>query len=108
MSDRDPLCCRSSHPLISHVTPAFVARPELLPGPLPLHSTPIIEAAAPAPGHGDEDGGHQEPDRDKDRFHLEPDRFEARHASISHSLSGGVTNLSLPHSGDRRTLPRLS
>merc|ERR1712126_230037 len=39
-----------------------------------------------------------------DRFHLEPDRFESRHASISHSLSGGGMNLSLPHSGSRHSL----
>ena len=124
------------HPLISHVTPAFVARPELLPM---QHSTPIIEAPSPDPELGLSDTsrggkGSVSPVRcrveremmemreaDRDRFLLEPDRHElsrleepgpryseSRHASISHSLSGAGLSLSIPHSGSRHSLASRS
>jgi len=123
----------SAHPIISHVTPAFIARPEVLPCQQPLHSTPIIETSAPTLSveHGvvlqspdvvtkqspmessKQSPSHQQiemekRENDRDRFHLEPDRYESRHASISHSLSGGGVNLSLPHSGSRHSLASRS
>jgi len=126
LSDSDPTTpVTSTHPIISHVTPAFIARPEVLPCSQPLHSTPIIETFAPTLSveHGvalqpqdvptKQSPTHQKiemekRENDRDRFHLEPDRYESRHASISHSLSGGGVNLSLPHSGSRHSLASRS
>ena len=71
----------AAHPLISQLTPAFVARPDLL----PCHSTPIIETLPASP--------------ELDRHHLEPDRNDSRHHSIS---------LSLHHSGSRHSLASRS
>jgi len=122
----------SPHPLISHVTPAFVARPDLLPMQT---STPIIEAVtSPSLPRDPELGVREETsnvspvrsqrEADTDRFLLEPDRLEAtrlgeqdlrpggssRHPSISHSMSGamGGLSLSLPHSGSRHSLASRS
>ena len=121
------------HPLISHVTPAFIARPDLLPMQT---STPIIEpVTSPSPpdlelGHVTDTGASSSPVRctveregERDRFLLEPDTFEAtrlgelesrlsdsRHPSISHSMSGatGGLSLSMPHSGSRLSLASRS
>ena len=102
------------------MTPAFIGRPELVPTSLPLHSTPIIQQVSVSPSP--EPVIIQSPDhievklspdtnerQELDRFHLEPDRYESRHASISHSLSGAPgVSLSLPHSGSRHSLASRS
>ena len=81
-----PVFVSGGHPLISHLTPALVARPDLL----PCHSTPIIENTLVA----DQEKQHLEPG-EQERHYLEPDRNDSRHHSIS---------LSLHHSGSRHSL----
>ena len=121
ISDSDhssPVKTPTSAHMMSHVTPALVARPDLLPS-LPLqHSTPIIETSSPehtAPHQViiDEDDcsfsvyNETTGQRSEQRHHLDTgdyNRLESRHASISHSLSGNQSQLSI----DNIDQPQLS
>ena len=66
----------------------------------PAHSTPVIETEQPTPELVTKT--HSKKEKDRKEPHLDPDRLESRHHSLSHSLPG--VSHSLPHSGSRHSL----